>query len=172
MKTKMIKAIGAAALLCIVGCEYEAPLTEEHTLPIDTRFVGLWSSVPNPKAKDQDVERAAIVRFSPTEYVIDYPEQESGLYYRAYPIKVGGVDCVQLKALIHSSEGECDDAHYHVAKFEFIEGYFVVSLLNTKVVSTDLKTTEELSQSFIEHADHPELFKPFKKFQRCFIEKE
>jgi hypothetical protein len=45
-------------------------LTEDHPIAVDSSVLGLWEVIP-----------------------------DDGIYYRAYPIKIGGVSCVQLQAI-------------------------------------------------------------------------
>src|SRR5512136_1031924 len=92
------------AFFIIVSCEYQAPLIEEHSIPIDSSVLGLWEEVPRDKRPNPD-ERMLILKYSDTEYLILYPTQKDGLYYRGYPIDVGGIPCVQIQ-LIGSADGE------------------------------------------------------------------
>ena len=68
-------------------------------------MLGLWETLP--ENSDEEKERMMILKFSSTEYIIHYPVRENAMYFRAYPIKVGGVSCVQLQA-IGSNEGPPD----------------------------------------------------------------
>ena len=69
-------------------------------------MLGLWETLP--ENSDEEKERMMILKFSSTEYIIHYPVRENAIYFRAYPIKVGGVSCVQLQA-IGFNEGPPDE---------------------------------------------------------------
>ena len=75
MKTPAI--LSAAAVLFLVGCVYDSPLTQEHTIPIDPAVLGLWEQIPKEGEKTNPDERILVMKFSATEYSIQYP---SGIF--------------------------------------------------------------------------------------------
>lgn len=156
--------MGAVLFLC--GCEYETPLTEKHTTPIDPTALGLWETVL--ENSDEEKERMMILKFSSTEYIIHYPVRENAMYFRAYPIKVGGVSCVQLQA-IGSNEGPPDQGEkglYHVASYQLSDVKLEIKLLNEKLVDDELKKSAELTRAFLEHKENKNLFVNPVKFRR------
>ena len=60
-------------------------------------MLGLWETLA--ENSDEEKERMMILKFSSTEYIIHYPVRENAMYFRASPIKFGGVSCVQLQAI-------------------------------------------------------------------------
>lgn len=160
MKMRVAKAGVAIVMILLTACEYEAPLTTEHSIPIDPALLGIWGNVPESGEKP-DEWRILILEYSPTEYLIYYPAGENGIYFRAYPIKVGDLACVQLKT-IGSAEGpagkEDEEDLFQVAAYTLNEGMLEVRLLNSDLVDNDLKTQEALRSAFIENTGRPDLF--------------
>ena len=97
MKCKL--ALLTIAALLITGCEYESPLTKEHNIAVDSAVLGLWEAIPDKGEEPKQNERMMILKYSGTEYLIHYPVGKDGVYFRGYPIKIGGVSCVQLQAI-------------------------------------------------------------------------
>ena len=101
-----------------------------------------------------------ILKYSDTEYMIHYPVQKDSLYFRAYPVKLGDVSCVQLQT-IGTSEGPPDKEEknlYHVASYRLENAELEIKLLNAELVDDDLKTTEALTRSFLKHKENKKLF--------------
>ena len=59
-----------------------------------------------------------ILKYSDTEYLVHYSTKE-GLYYRAYPINVGGVPCVQIQVIGNGEGpiGENEKVRYTVVSY-------------------------------------------------------
>ena len=109
-----------------------------------------------------------ILKFSSTEYIIHYPVGENAMYFRAYPVKVGGVSCVQLKA-IGSNEGPPDQGEkglYHVASYQLSDAKLEIKLLNEKLVDDELKKSVDLPRSFLKNKENKNLFVNPVKFRR------
>ena len=97
-----------------------------------------------------------ILKFSSTEYIIHYPVRKNAMYFRAYPIKVGGVSCVQLQA-IGSNEGPPDQGEkglYHVASYQLSDAKLEIKLLNEKLVDDELKKSADLPLAFLKHKEN------------------
>jgi hypothetical protein len=93
------------ALAVLAGCEYyfSEPLAENLAVPLDQSMLGLWQFVP---AKTGDpVSYLMIVAFSGSEYLFHLfsPGSDEHLYYRGYPVRIGGDTCVQLRELGENS---------------------------------------------------------------------
>ena len=90
------------------------------------------------------------------------------MYFRAYPVKLGEVSCVQLQA-IGTSEGPPDKEEknlYHVASYRLKKAELEIKLLNTELVDDELKTTAALARSFLKHKGNKKLFINPGKFRR------
>ncbi len=142
------------------GCRYEEPLDATAGNPIDPMVLGLWELQPDDGDDDAERERMLVLPLSANEYLVNYPTGEDGLYFRAYPIKVGGVSCIQLK-LLGTQAGALpgdDDALYDVVTYALTGGGLEVKTLNQNVISTEIETTDSLVKAFAGATESPELF--------------
>lgn len=166
MKTRKFYLL--VLLFLLGGCQYEAPLTEEHDIPLDPAVLGAWKYVPGDDEDPATDAGLLVMEFSDTEYLIYYHEDDGGLYIRAYGIKIGDIPAVQLKII--GDEGgpiKNDDWEiYNVASYRLINGELEVSTLNTALVDDDLTDSESIRQAFLKHKDDPELFTDPGKFRR------
>jgi len=162
-----------AVVLLTAGCPYHVPLTEEHTLLIDQELFGAWIESEDPE-KDKDKQTELIIMpFSETEYVLCYHSNLNGtLYLRGYPINMGGVSCVQLQLIgpVNFNPAEPYSAdnksnHYGVATYEIKGGTLEVRLLNKKVVSDKITTSEALQEAFLANIDNERLFQDLVVFR-------
>ena len=156
----------AVALFLIVagliaaGCEYQAPLTDEHKLPVDPAVLGLWEPVPDGEvSSDPDRERLVVLEYSATEYLVHYPTDKDGQYFRGYPIKIAGVPCVQIQ-LIGSATGDVkkEARTYQVVSYKLSNGELSLTTLNTAVVDKSLKDSAALRRAFEKNKNNHELF--------------
>ncbi len=161
--------------LLLAGCEYESPLTKEHNISVGSAVLGLWEPIPDegeePKQNDwvpRMFKRMMILKYSDTEYLIHDPVGKNGLYYRGYPIKIGGISCVQLQ-VIGTDDGppkEDEKELFHVVSYQLTDGKLEIKTLNTDLVDDNLKTTEALVEAFLNHKDNKELFTNPGSFRR------
>ena len=164
---KHIAVLTLLAALLVAGCHYEAPLSAEDDIPIDSAVLGLWEPVTEAGETPEEGERMLILRYSDTEYMVHYPTGENALYYRCYPVKIDGVACVQLE-IIGSRNGTPGDEKdlFHVASYRLADHELEIELLNTGLVDDSLTTTEALAEAFRKHRDNKELFAYPEKFTR------
>lgn len=167
---KIMKYAGvflAAVILIAIGCDYQVPLTEEHTIAIDRAVLGLWEEVPKGDKPPNPDERMLILRYSDTEYLIHYPAGKDGLFFRGYPIRVGGVPCVQVQ-LIGSYDGDLgkEDRKYQVIRYALSNGILEVRTLDTKLVDKNLSDSASLRQAFFKSKDNKDLFQDPVRFRK------
>ncbi len=160
--------------LFLVGCEYEAPLTKEHSISVDSAVLGLWEYVPEKGNDSEENERILILKYSDTEYLIYQFEGKDGMYYRGYPIKIGNVPCVQIESIgnvsldkdvpiaLEKSEWPIFD----VVSYALANGELTIKILNTDLVDDELKDSEALRESFLKHKGNKDLFTDPGKFRR------
>lgn len=156
-------------VLFFAGCKYETPLTKEHAIPVDSSVLGIWEPQSDEREESGADERMMILKYSDTEYLIHYPPGGNDeTYYRGYPIKIGGISCVQLQ-VIGTEDGmpkrDVKDL-FHVVSYELKKGILEIRTLNTDLVDNDLKTTEALVQAFLNHKDNKDLFTNSVRFKR------
>jgi len=155
-----------ALTLFIAGCQYLAPLALEHNIPIDPSVIGLWEEVPEGDKPSDPDDRMLILKYSDTEYLVHYPTRKDEGYYRAYPVKVDGISCVQIQQ-IGTAEGDFKDARkYHVVSYSISSGELEIKVLNTDLVDKNLQDTALLKQAFLEKKDNKDLFTNPGRFRR------
>lgn len=156
-------------VLFLAGCTYEQPLIKEHAIPVDSSVLGIWEPLRDEGEESGPDERMIILKFSDTEYLIHYPPGGNDeTYYRGYPIKIGGISCVQIQ-IIGTKDGipKVDvKALYAVVSYELKKDILEVRTLNTDLVDDDLKTTQALVQAFLKHRDDNDLFADPVRFRR------
>jgi len=166
---RMVTPILAAIALFLAGCEYEAPLSREHTIPVDPAVLGLWKCIPDKKKAPKLEERMIVLKFSKTEYLIHSPVEKYGIYYRGYPIRLGDIACVQLE-VIGDEDGipkKDDKALFHVVAYRIANGELEVSVLNTALVHKTLKDSDSLGKAFLENHENTALFTEIGRFRRA-----
>ncbi len=156
-------------VLFFAGCKYDTPLTKEHAIPVDSSVLGLWEPQSDEREESGADERMMILKYSDTEYLIHYPPGGNDeTYYRGYPIKIGGISCVQLQ-VIGTEDGmpkrDVKDL-FHVVSYELKKGILEIRTLNTDLVDNHLKTTEALVQAFLNHKDNKDLFTNSVRFKQ------
>jgi hypothetical protein len=158
---KCIMMVFTIAALLLAGCDYESPFTEEHSIAIDSAVLGLWE--PKPDGDEEDSEQdelMMILKYSDTEYLIHYPTGDDGIYYRGYPITVGGISCVQLQ-IIGTADGppkKNKTERFCAVSHQLTDSGLEIRTLNTDLLDDDPKTTEELRKAFLKHKDDEDLF--------------
>ena len=146
--------------ILLAGCQYEAPIADNQGIPIDTAVLGLWEPQPEGDQKPDPNNRMLILKYSDTEYLIHYPMGEDSIYYRGYPIKPGGVSCVQLEVIgtWEGPPGAREKKLYQVVNYAMKDGKLEVRTLNSDLFE-DRSTTAELKQTFLDQKDNPNLFR-------------
>ena len=159
---KFIMMMFATIIFMLVGCQYESPLTKELNIAIDPAVLGVWEPIQDKNDKPQQDERMIILKYSDTEYLIHYPPGANDeAYYRGYPIRIGGLSCVQLQ-IIGTDDGPLQNDEkdlFLVASYRLTGGKLEIKTLNTDLVDKDLKTTDGLRKAFLKHEDNKDLFK-------------
>ncbi len=165
---RVIVMLLVTAALLIAGCQYESPLTEEHTIAIDASALGLWEIIPEEGEKADPDYQMIILKYSDTEYLVHYPIGNDGLYYRAYPIKIGKSSYIQIE-IIGTEDGPYDEDKkeiYHVISYTLENGELEIKSLNTDLVDDDLKDMKALRTAFLKNQDNKDLFTDPGKFRR------
>jgi hypothetical protein len=157
---KILILLPVVVLFLFTGCEYEAPFTEEHSISIDQSVLGLWEFVSDKGEQSDQNERMMILKYTDTEYLIHYLIGKEGMYFRAYPVRIGGVPCVQIQ-IIGTADGNLnkdDKKLFHLVSYQLSNGELIIKTLNTKLVDDGLKDSEALKKAFLKYKDDKELF--------------
>ncbi len=165
MKLKIVFMI--ALIFLIAGCEYETSLTDEHKIPVDKTVLGLWEAVPEKGGVSDPKERLMVLKYTDTEYLVHYPTGDEGFYFRGYPIRIGGVSCVQIR-LIGDSNGDIKtgERKYQVVSYQFINGELEIKTLNTDLVDNNIKDRNKLNKAFLKNKNKGELFRNPARFRK------
>lgn len=151
----------AIVSLILAGCRYVAPLTAQHTIPVDPALLGLWDKV-DQNGEHPD-ERLLILKFSKTEYLI----YDGSVYYRGYNIKIGKIPCLQVQIIGGESGPDIEDVgRYDVATYAFRNNELRVRILNSNKVSDELKDSVSLRRAFLKHQNDKDLFVKEIRFHR------
>lgn len=157
---KNVTILMVVTVLFLEGCGYDFPLTKEHNIPIDLAILGLWGP---EKKKD-----LVILKYSDTEYLIHFFTNRDAVYFRGYPIKIGGIACIQLQ-VIGTDDGPPHPEERHafaVVSYLLINDELEVRLLNTDLVSKDFRSSEAFLRAFLKYKDNKDLFVEPKRFNR------
>lgn len=167
-QTVMQKCAVAFLALLFAGCNYDAPLVGEATLPVDSALLGVWATTPDGAKPSEEPLEALVLQFTNNEYVIHYPRQrENTLYFRGYGVEIAGATYLQTQ-LIGSEKGpvKVSDRKYDLITYSLKGDVLEVALLNPEVVSKKAKKSEALLKAFLAKADHPGRFGKSVRFHR------
>lgn len=153
-------------LFCVAACEYREPLSEKQNISIDQALLGIWEPAPEKNEPKPSGERILALKYSDTEYMIHYQTGSDSMYFRAYPLKVGDISCVQLQ-LIGNSSGPLvkTEPAYQVAFVKLTGNEVTIRMMNTSVVGHDLRGPA-LREAFIKNSKNTDLFREPVKFSR------
>jgi hypothetical protein len=155
-------------MLLIAGCEYQEPLAEKQNIPIDESVLGFWDAVPDGTDPSPVKDRILVLKLSGTEYLIHYWTGSGSMYFRAYPIRVGDVSCLQLQLLGYSEATmRKDEPPYQVAKYTLSGDEIGIQMLNTSIVSPKLGSSAEIRTVFIKNGADENLFREPGRFKRA-----
>ncbi len=157
--------ITASVALILAGCLYEVPFVEKVDLQIDRGLVGAW--VEKGEA-GKAVDRMVVLPFSETEYLIHYPTEGNGFYFRGYPIDLGGKHYIQLQVL-GTRDGLVKDLEtpYTLASCSRDGETLTIRLINKTVIDPKFKDSPALREAFLAHQDDANLFEAPKEFVRA-----
>jgi hypothetical protein len=164
---KHIFSLLVISLFILSACEYQEPLAENQNIAIDPALLGLWQPAPDKDEPAPTDEWILALKYSETEYLIHYKTGGGSMYFRAYPINVGGISCMQLQLLGNDSGPLKESGQaYHVAFLVLRDDEVTIRMLNTSVVNPKLKGAE-LKDTFLKNSTTKELFREPAKFKRA-----
>ncbi len=154
---------GAACVcICLVGCEYVAPLSEPMGMKIDGDLIGTWKSEPSSGSSNEEDYQIIIRKHSDTEYLIHIPDEEENEYHRGYPIKIAGISCIQLKYIGETENPKTPPMppRFNVVSYEIKGDRLVGRVLNDDYVPTKVaqRGTKALQREFEKHKEQSDLF--------------
>lgn len=149
---RLLLVLLAGLLVC--GCIYDVPLVEKAELPVDAALTGIWQEIPAEGKPEDPDDRMVILPFSDTEYIAVIGPGEDALYFRAYPIRLDGMELVQLKWL----NGGEDAEPYTVCRYSLKDGILTVEYLNKDVVDPKIKDSSALRDALLANRENSKLF--------------
>ncbi len=149
MKTKLIVLI---ACIFLFGCNYESPVPSKNNIPINNELLGLWQFEP-----EFENVKLRISASSETEYLLTSPLDGDTFHARAYHVKIGDIDALQLQFL-GTEDIPLEENQHNLAVVEKQDNTLIVKFLNDYVISTSIKTGRELKEQILAHKDNNELF--------------
>ncbi len=89
------------------------------------------------------------------------------MYFRAYPISIEGLSCVQIQ-LVGTSKGDIkkQDRKYQVVSYEVSKGELEIKILNTELVDKSLGDSLGIKRAFLKHKGNNDLFRHLGKFRK------
>lgn len=163
---KRLLLLLAILLIFVAACEYQNPLSENQNVPIDPALLGLWVPSPDNNEPPPPNEWILALKYSDTEYMIQYQTGSDSMYFRAYPIKIGDISCMQLQLIGYSSGPiKKSDLPYQVALFTLNGDTVTIAMLNTSLVNKDLRGAA-LKDAFLKNSKNANLFREPAKFKR------
>jgi hypothetical protein len=159
---------GMVGVSLATGCNYEAPLTVEHEIPIDPAVLGHWQQVPDGDQAGNGERKMLVLKYSDTEYMIHYPTGEKGLFFRAYPIEISGARGIQIQWIGTGARPLRDNEtkRYQMVRYGLANGEMEIELLNQSVVSSELIDSEALRQAFLKNREEDDLFGGHSRFRK------
>lgn len=150
--------------LVLAGCLYEAPFVAKADVKIDRGMVGAWMEKVD---SGKPANRIVVLPFSENEYLIHYPTEGNGIYYRGYPIELGGKRYIQLQAL-GTRDGLSKDLHtpYMLARCSRTGDTLTIQMIDKSVIDPKLKNGAALREAFLAHQDDENLFEAPNAFVR------
>lgn len=166
---KKVALVFMTTLLLLGGCRYTSPVSEPQGLPLDPALFGVWQQVNGPEKADEPERRMVILPLSEHEYLVHYHT----LYFRAWPIKIGAVECIQVELLGSEKDGPLkrdNQKRFDLWSVQTDDSGITGKILNAELVDAELKKGAGLKKGILKHAGNPELFtRPF-RFHRIATE--
>ncbi len=151
------------SILLLGGCIYDVPLVEKAEVPVDPALTGIWQMIPDEGTLEDPDDRLVILPFSKTEYVAISGQSDAALYFRAYPVRLDGMELIQLEWLQVEPGG---DERYHVCRYTLENGVLTVETLNDDVVGRRITDSKALCKTLLVNRDDPELFEDAARYQK------
>lgn len=167
--------------LALAGCDYEAPLSSEATIPIDPALLGAWELVPETAAEKDDAEKEnadkeklsadpdgplVILRFSATEYLVHDP---GGQFFRGTLVDIGGHRVLQLEDLGTAAGPRQGPPAFVFGTATVTGDTLSFSLLNDTLVPSSNRTTADIRAALLANRAAADLFEPLVRFRRRLL---
>lgn len=156
---KLRRLLIIVCILLTAACDFEVPLTTNHTIPIDESLLGVWQEIDGEETSEQQYF-VTILRFSDTEYLAEYYSDDSSIYFRGYLVEVADRLVFQTE-VIGDQDGPPGQNASHLFSVGLItveNDMMIISGLNTKLIPGSISSSAVLRDAFIKEKDNPQLF--------------
>ena len=140
----------------LLGCDYTVPLVKTPTLNTDPALVGLWQRTK----PDGQAESLVVLPLGTREYLVSFPSgSKDSMFARACLCRVAERTLVQLEWIGNGQGKTVEDGRaFQFAAYTVTGEALTVRMLNTSVVSKDVKSSKELTAAIAANKDKPNLF--------------
>lgn len=157
---RTLACLGMSFLLA--SCVFEEPFEPQANIPVDAKLLGCWAEADAKGAK-----RMLVLQHSANEYLVHYPQDEDGMYFRAYAVELEGRNFIQIQLIGTADQPATGkERRYHLFEAKREGESLGLRALNTDLLGKDLKTTAELRKAFAAHKEDPNLFGETTTFKR------
>jgi hypothetical protein len=155
MKT-MLLPLGLMMLLA--SCVFESPFETTAKVPVDQIFLGRWEEVSSNEKLA--VNHMLVLQHSENEYLVQYPEGEKAMYFRAFAVDLAGQRFIQIQLIGTADDGPVkpENRKYHLLKVAMNKDALEIRTIKPEVLGKALKDTESLRAAFSAHKNEAELF--------------
>jgi len=138
-----LSVIGVAVSLCIGACEYEVPITPNHTRKVQEQLLGNWVSLDGK-------ENMRVRRWEESTYVVYY----DGDLFRAYHSDVAKMPLVSVQDL------NSNDRKYAFVIWKLSDDGKRLTLrnVNNKIIPKETKDSAAVAEALTKNASNPTLF--------------
>ncbi|TAN39086.1 MAG: hypothetical protein EPN23_00475 [Verrucomicrobia bacterium] len=140
----------------LVGCEYTVPLVKTPSMNTDPALVGLWQRTK----PDGQVESLVVLPLGAQEYLVSFPAgSKDSMFARACLCRVAERTLMQLEWIGNGRGKTVEDGRaFQFATYVVTGNTVSIRMLNSSVVSKDVKTSQELAAAIVANKDKPNLF--------------
>ena len=162
MNTLLRTFAGLAMVFLLGSCVFDEPFDPQANIPVDAKLLGRWEQADAKSAK-----RMLVLQHSANEYLVHYPQDEDGMYFRAYAVELEGRNFIQIQLIGTADEpATAKERRYHLFEAKREGDSLGLRALNADLLGKDFKTTAELRKAFAAHKDDPNLFDETTTFKR------
>jgi hypothetical protein len=154
-------------LLVVNGCDFEIPLASKKKIKINKKILGRWQQLSKPKSCNAS-PAAIVLPYSDYEYLIHYKSRNHDIYYKGYPINIGGRQCLQLKVLGNKKGPVAADIEktFQVIDYRFDKNILIIEKLSQDIIKKQPENIDKFQEIFLKHADNQDLFVEISSFMK------
>jgi hypothetical protein len=163
MKTMLLPVV---LMILLASCVFESPFETTAKVPVDRSLLGRWEeAASNEKLV---ANHMLVLQHSENEYLVQYPEGEKAMYFRAFAVELAGQCCIQIQLIGAADDGPVkpENRKYHLLKVALNRDEVEIRTIKPEMLGKDLRDTESLRAAFSTHKDQKDLFGNPVKFRR------